>query len=479
MFKSYITRNLKRLSYKDLIIFLIPFIVFIAYLYVFDPGILRFDTYDQLNQIAKGEFSNWHPFFHTFIEMICVKIFPNPISISILQIVTFSTMWMIICNYFRQNDNPKNFVLQLIVTIIIALIPINAILSITLLKDTLFSYFMLFSCFLIKVLLDKKCNVGYGFLLVLSLSMAFVAQLRHNGIYVILLFLVILAIYLYRKNKSNKLFITIPALTIVFILLIASLNVIYDVEDDQKDAFYTKTIHMLADYDLNLTLEDDDRAQIHEIINESDIKKNYRISGSDKIYNNANQSIYDSNKSRYINMAIKYSLKNPIHFIKYLFESSAMVWDIVKKDNWIGSAYGINSTQAYHRVYSDAYNRTPGADFDNQTHTHEHEDYYLWLFDFVDYIKNNSITNTLFNSPALYMYLSIILLGVICFIMKSKEILLIYLPNLFNIIIIFVSTPVQDVRYLYPNLLLFYLLVIILISILIKKKSDCDSNEDS
>ena len=174
--KSYMASNLKKLSYKDLIIFLIPFAIFICYLYVFDPAIMRFDTYNQLNQIAKGEFFNWHPFFHTFIEMICVKIFPNPISISILQIVTFSTMWMIICNYFTQNDKPKNFVLQLIVTIIIALIPINAILSITLLKDTLFSYFMLFSCFLIKVLLDKKCNVGYGFLLVLSLSMAFVAQ---------------------------------------------------------------------------------------------------------------------------------------------------------------------------------------------------------------------------------------------------------------------------------------------------------------
>ena len=350
MLKSYVTSNMKKLSYKDLIIFLIPFIIFICYLYVFDPAIMRFDTYNQLNQIAKWEFFNWHPFFHTFIEMICIKIYPNPISISILQIVTFSTMWMIICNYFRQDNNRKNFVLQLIVTIIIALIPINAIFSITLLKDTLFSYFMLFSCFLIKVLLDKKGNVGYGFLLVLSLSLAFVAQLRHNGIYVILLFLVILAIYLYRKNKSNKIFITIPALTIVFILLIASLNVIYDVEDNQKDALYTKTIHMLADYDLNLTLEDDDKAQIHEIINESDIEKNYRISGSDKIHNKANQSIYDSNKSSYINMAIKYSLKYPIHFIKYLFESSPMVWDIVKKDNWLGSAYGINSTKADQKV---------------------------------------------------------------------------------------------------------------------------------
>ena len=470
MLKSYIISNFKKLSYKDLIIFLIPFIVFIAYLYVFDPGILRFDTYDQLNQIAKWEFFNWHPFFHTFIEMICIKIFPNPISISILQILTFSTMWMIICNYFRQDNIRKNFILQIIVTIIIALIPINAILSITLLKDTLFCYFMLFSCFLIKVLLDKKGDVGYIFLLILCLSMAFVAQLRPNGIYVILLFLVILAIYLYMTNKSNKLFITIPALTIVFILLIASLNVIYDVQDNEKDAMYTKTIHMLADYDLNLTLDSNDKAKIHEIINESEIKNNYRIAGSDKIYFASNQTPYDNDKFSYLGMAFKYSMQNPVHFIKYIFESSPMTWDIVKKDNWVGSAYSTNASQGYKNFYSERHNNTPAADFDNVTQKHEHEGYYLALADFVYSIKNNTITNTLFNSPALYMYLSIILLGLICYISKSKEIILIYLPNLFNIMSIFASTPIQDVRYLYSNFLIFYLLVIILIGILTKRK---------
>ena len=200
MLKSYVTSNMKKLSYKDLIIFLIPFIIFICYLYVFDPAIMRFDTYNQLNQIAKWEFFNWHPFFHTFIEMICIKIYPNPISISILQIVTFSTMWMIICNYFRQDNNRKNFVLQLIVTIIIALIPINAIFSITLLKDTLFSYFM-------------QENVAYAVGYFFSLTIAFFLS----------------SYIIFKKTPSLQRYIRfliayIPYFTIVFLVTFITIN---------------------------------------------------------------------------------------------------------------------------------------------------------------------------------------------------------------------------------------------------------------
>lgn len=87
-----------------------------------------------------------------------------------------------------------------------------------------------------------------------------------------------------------------------------------------------------------------------------------------------------------------------------------------------------------------------------------------------DGIKNNVVLNTLFNSPALYMYLSFILIGAIFLLTKSKDIFMVYLPNVINIILIFLSTPTQDVRYLYPNFLMFYLLVMILLSILIKSK---------
>ena len=472
--------NIKKLNYKDLIIFLIPFILFLYYLHIYNPGILTVDSFNQLHQIATGKFNNWHPFFHTFIEMLCIKIYASPISVGILQITIFSVMWMVICKYFRQDDlnktlKSKSFILQVAITLIISLIPINAIYSITLWKDILFSYFLMFLCFLIKVLLDKEGQISYKFIILLSIVMAFVSQLRPNGIFIILVLLIIFGIYLFRKNKTDKMFLILPALTIIFILLIASLNVAYDVEDNQKDAVFAKIVHMLADYDLNLEMSNEDRAKIHEMMNETTIKENYKDTYSDLIWDAADEQVYDNNKATYLGMAISYSLKNPLHFIEYMFKSSPMVWDLTRSDDWVGNVYKTDINNANRFFYRQA-NATPAADFDGVMATNSKTNEYQQLNSMAYAVRDNPITDTLFESTALYMYLAIILLIAINLITKSKTIYLVYLPNLLNILIVFVSTPIQDVRYLYPNLLIFYLLVIILIGILTKEDSKITTN---
>ena len=73
------------------------------------------------------------------------------------------------------------------------------------------------------------------------------------------------------------------------------------------------------------------------------------------------------------------------------------------------------------------------------------------------------------------MYLAFILMVGIYLITKSKNIFLIYLPNLLNILTVAISTPIQDNRYLYANLLVFYLLVIIFMIIFINVLSKRES----
>lgn len=462
---SEIILNLKKLNYKDLIIFLIPFTIFLFYLHIYNPGILTVDSFAQLHQIATGEFGNWHPFFHTFIEMICIAIYPSPASVGFLQITTFSAIWMIICKYFRSDDvglKNKSFILQFIVTLIISVIPINAIYSITLWKDILFSYFILFLSFLVKVLLDKKGDVDFGFIVLMSILMAFISQIRPNGIYIVLILLIVFALYLFKKNENKKISLSLPALTIIFILLIASLNVAYDVQDDQKDAVFAKVAHMLSDYDMNLDLKNEDSAKIHEMINETAIEQYYKPTYSDDIWVHSNEQVYNNGKSTYIGMAISYSLQNPIYFLEYMFKSSPMVWDLTRDNDWAGNVYKTDINNA-NRFFYASQKDTPAAGYDGVMATNSKTNEYLQLNGLVYQVKDNIITDTLFESPALYMYLAIILMIGIQFITKSKDIYLVYLPNLLNIIIVFVSTPIQDTRYLYPNILLVYLLIIILI----------------
>ena len=248
-----IGEKIRRLNYRDLTIFLIPIIVFSIYLAVFSPGIATYDTFNQMHQIASGRFANWHPFFHTFINMMCLKIYPSITVICILQILTFSLMWMVICKYHRndRSESDMNFKLQAILSLIICLIPINALYSITVWKDVLFSYFVMFLCFLVKVMVDRQAKVDFKFIILVSVILAFVAELRGNGLYVALIAMAIYSVYLFMKN-NRKMSAALVILTVTFILLIASLNIVYDVQDNEKDAIATKVAHMLADYELNL-----------------------------------------------------------------------------------------------------------------------------------------------------------------------------------------------------------------------------------
>lgn len=462
--------NFKKLNHRDLVIFLIPFILFMYYLYVFNPGVLTYDSFDQLSQIAYHNFGTWHPFFHTFIEMLCLKVYPNPKSICILQILTFSTIWMIICKYNRnENVKTKSFILQVIITLIISLIPINAIYSITLWKDILFSYFLLVSCFLIEVLVDKKGNVSYLFIAVLSLTLAFICQLRPNGIVIILVLLIVLAFYLFKKNRDKKLHVMIPVLTIIFILLISSLNVVYEVKDNQKDAIFDKTTHILSFYDLNVDISNDDRDKIHEMISEKDIKKRFNIYYTDDTYHVSNESVFDADKGSYIKLVIKYSLKNPLKFLEYAFQSSNIVYDITRDSEWIGYVYTIEVEKNRDGFYEKS-NKEPKFSYNNVTSKNAENSDFNNLKSFAYFIQQNTVTDTLCDSPAFYMYMAFAVLGALYFITRLKGIFLIYLPCLLNIFTIAVSTPYQANRYLYPNLLVFYLLIIILIKLLLNNK---------
>ena len=153
-----------------------------------------------------------------------------------------------------------------------------------------------------------------------------------------------------------------------------------------------------------------------------------------------------------------------------------MVWDITRDNDWIGNVYKTDINNA-NRFFYSTNNEKPVAEYDGVMATNSKTDEYLQLNAFTYSIKDNIITDTLFDSPALYMYLAIIILIAIHLITKSKSIYLVYLPNFLNIIIVLFSTPIQDTRYLYPNLLVFYLLLMILIGIIQDSKNKTEKGQ--
>ena len=480
IYKSKLGHDLKKFNYKDLIIFLIPFIIFMGYLYVFNPGILSYDSYNQLYQIATSHYSNWHPFFHTFIEMLCLKIYPSPISVGILQIIVFSLMWTIICNYVRNNQKNKNlvsdnqFIFQVIITVFLSVIPLNPFYSITLWKDILFSYCILFLCFLVYVMLENHGDVDNFFVLILSLTMAFTCQLRLNGYFTVVILLILFVIYFYKKDTVWKLHILIPAVTIIFILLIASLNIVYEVEDSHHGALIDCVSHMLVDYDLEIGLDPVDKEKLYQLVDEKYAHSKYKITHKDSSVSKKN--VWEKDKSTYIGMAIGYSLKNPLHFVQYLFKSAPMVWDITRDDDWKGLVYSTNINNAKAGFYKST-GLAPITDYTNASAKNLGTPEYDALTSYVLLFKENDLLNTLFINPAFYMYLAFIIMAGIYILTRSKNILFVYLPNMLNIVAIFLTTPAQDIRFLYPNFLVFYFLMILLVANFTKVGSKNESKK--
>ena len=162
-FNSSQSNGLPKINYRDLIIFVLPVLIFVLYLFAYNPGVLTVDSFSQLHQIATGKFTTAHPIFHTFLEMLCLKIFKSPFYIGLFQILIFSAIWMGICKYHRDDysKNSNAFIVQFIVTLIVCLIPINAIYSITLSSNVLFSYSIMLLCFFFFFFFDKNGEVFF------------------------------------------------------------------------------------------------------------------------------------------------------------------------------------------------------------------------------------------------------------------------------------------------------------------------------
>lgn len=449
-----------KINYKDVIIFMIPFIIFGLYLFIFFPGILSYDSYHQLNQINTNSFSNWHPFLHTFVEMICLKIWNSPASIGLFQILIFSLLWCLICKYNRNENSNKFFIFQIILTLIITFNPINAIFSITLWKDILFSYFILAICFMLQILIDRNFDVNKIFIFIMTFFMAFTSQIRYNGMYIMLIMLIVLSVIMFMKNKKSKNFIFFPLMFIGWMGTLYSLNIIYNVEDNDKDALSTKIMHVLAYYELKDYITDKDNKIIEKIISIDTLKNDYNPYFLDIIYDDTNIEMAQKYKKDTIKMTIKYSLKHPIDFTKYVFKSSVITWSVVMPPNVIGTVYNTDIETVNKPNY--IYVKNIDKDFYKKTNK------------ILQYTLKNKIAYTILYNGALYVYLT---LGIIILLRKknliSKYYYLLIMPVLLNLGILVLCIPVQDTRYIYPNFLITYLFLMIFINKLyISKKTN-------
>lgn len=456
----------RKIKKFDIVLFLIPFIMFLIALFIYYPGILSFDSYNQLEQIRTGVYSNGHPFIHTLIEMGCLKIFNSPFSIAFFQILVFSFIWTIICKYNRKNGSRCEKILQVILTILICINPINSIMSITLWKDVLYSYIILLICFVLEIFVDKHFDLNIKNLAFMAFLLIFASNIRHNGLIITYLLGALLVIILAFKNfkKLHWLYFSIFLVAFNYIFMIPF--ALFDVkkETSSSSVLDSKVIQLSGAYLVNDKFSIDEIRILSKYVNIEKLRENYNPFFMDKVSGQSeiNSSMLNESRDELYFMVLSKSLREPRIFIDFEIKNTTVLFGIYRPSGCIGTI--LNTSIVAENQDSNIYP------------VNENSFIYKASNNYVYGVMSNPFLCVLMYSSGLYFWISIIMCVYFCY-RKIKGSFLIIFPNLLNLLGLVLTIPVQDVRYVYPNFLVVYLLSLIFISkVLIHKCEECTPN---
>ena len=453
----------RKIKKFDIVLFLIPFIMFGIALLIYYPGILSFDSYNQLEQIRTGIYSNGHPFIHTLIEMGCLKVFNSPFSIAIFQILVFSFIWSMICKYNRKNDSRCEKILQVILTVLVCINPINSIMSITLWKDVLYSYIVLLICFVLEIFVDKHFELNIKNLVAMAFLLIFASNIRHNGLIITYFLGALLVVILIIKNfkKLHWLYFSIFLVAFNYIFMIPF--AIFDVkkETSSSSVLDSKVIQLSGAYLVNDKFSPDELKILNKYVNIVKLRENYNPFFMDKVSGQSeiNSSKLNESRSELYFMILNKSIKEPGVFIDFELKNTTALFGIYRPTGCIGTI--LNTSIVAENQDSSIY------------HINENSFVYKVSNDYVYGIMSNPFLCVLMYSSGFYFWISIAMCIYFC-LRKIRGSFLIILPNLLNVMGLVLTIPVQDVRYVYPNFLVVYLLGLIFISrVLIRKCDNC------
>ena len=104
--------------------------------------------------VQSGKIDNAHPFLTTYVMHLLAKIWNSPGVVVVFHTLVFSTIWGLICLYVNKKNYKKNYIFLSIM----CLFPIIYLYVLTIWKDVLYSYILLFISFLRLNGVDKNYN---------------------------------------------------------------------------------------------------------------------------------------------------------------------------------------------------------------------------------------------------------------------------------------------------------------------------------
>ena len=219
--------------------FFIPLIISLTVLYLYYfayyPGIMVYDSIEQIRQITENSYSNWHPFIQTFLfYKIPLEIFNFRVeSIVFIQNIYFSLAFSYMIYVLRKLNYPKKLC---IINIIISLFSYYAVLTVSPQKDSSFTIFTMLTfsfyiqiCYIKNYLTVTKAII-FGIILTLC------SLVRNNA--PLYTFFIILNLFILAKSKTKYIFISILTALISYLIIEFPLQSFYNVKKLKMEEYF-------------------------------------------------------------------------------------------------------------------------------------------------------------------------------------------------------------------------------------------------
>lgn len=436
-----------RIKNFDILFYALPIlIIFTIVLLAYWPGILVSDSMVQWHQTQITSFNNWHPAYNTIYIFLLTKICNNPGFVLFIQCLILSLCVAFTMTRLRKYYNVNKTYL-FIMCIIFALIPLNFNFAVTLLKDTLYSAFiLLFSGLILDIINDSNFFKNWKKCLLFFITILSISLFRHNGIFVVIL-TVIFLIFKYRKIK--QIYILFFSFLIVYILLTTIGFKILKIQEGNYANKYGPISHIMARLlnKGNNYFSNEDIEILSKYVDIKNLKETYNPYNMDYSINSQNIDNIKESRNNYLKFGMKKFIEYPGEVIKYYIHLTSFLYSPIPfNGSYTVGMFTETDLWEYTNEYSylNENSKIPSL---------------LNILKKIETKYQTGILGILTMRPALYMYSSMIFIYILYYIKKIKNLFLILLPFLFNTLSLAPALPVAMTRYIYSTMLVFYLIL--------------------
>jgi hypothetical protein len=165
--------------------------VWVVYLLAFWPGILTEDSIEQWTDMTSGVLRGYHSPLQTSLHWLLTRLWYSPAIIVIAQIAALSAAWAMVAAECAARNAPRWLLAA--TTLLVAALPANGFLVVTLWKDVPYSIALLWiTALTLRLARSRGRFVGRLDVPIMAMALTAAATFRHNGLPTVALFLLLL-----------------------------------------------------------------------------------------------------------------------------------------------------------------------------------------------------------------------------------------------------------------------------------------------